>query len=212
MHGFGVRPAACVGDVGSDHVRVEVVTEVEDVVLDAEAARHAAGIVDVGHRAATRVGLATPELQRDPHHVVTGLQQERGGHRGVDATGHGHEHAGHAGAPSRCVGLEASGDVGDGDDGARRCPRRSWTTRSTAAATHPRWRGRCRARRARATAPGRRSRSSTRPTRARDARARAGRATPRCPPPAGTRWRCRRRGGRARRRARRSRWRRAPPP
>ena len=60
MHGLGVRPAAWPGHVGVDHVGLEVGGEVEDVVDDAELVGHPAGVVDVGHRAAPRVGRRRP--------------------------------------------------------------------------------------------------------------------------------------------------------
>src|SRR3546814_11485091 len=63
--GVGRAAGRVVGDVGRHHVLVEVVAEVEDVVLDAELASHAASVLDVGHRAATGVGLAAPQLHGD---------------------------------------------------------------------------------------------------------------------------------------------------
>ena len=73
----GGAPGGVVGDVGRDDVLVEVVAEAEGVVLDAEAAGDGARIVDIGHRAAAGVGLASPELEGGADHLVAGLEQER---------------------------------------------------------------------------------------------------------------------------------------
>ena len=75
MHGFGVRPCRVGGDVGLDHVGVEVVAEVEHEVVDAELLGDAAGVVDVGHRAAAGVAVAAPQLHRHADDVVTGVDQ-----------------------------------------------------------------------------------------------------------------------------------------
>ena len=83
------------GDVGVDHVGLEVGGEVEDVVDDAQLVGHPPGVVDVGHRAAARVGLAAPQLEGGADHVVgaVGVGQQGGGHRRVDTAGHGHQDA-----------------------------------------------------------------------------------------------------------------------
>ncbi|MEZ5323221.1 MAG: hypothetical protein R2698_14345 [Microthrixaceae bacterium] len=85
---FGVRR-----DVGVDHVAAERIGEVEHVVLDPELVRDLAGIVHVGHRAAARVRLATPQPHRHPHDVAAGLDQQRRGDRTVDTTRHRDHHA-----------------------------------------------------------------------------------------------------------------------
>src|SRR5690606_33578292 len=72
--------------------------EVEDVVVDAELVGDPAGVVDVGHRAAARVGLAAPQLHGDADDLVALLLEERGRDRGVDAARHGDQDP-HAGAP-----------------------------------------------------------------------------------------------------------------
>ena len=92
MHGLGVRPAACSPDVGRHDVAVELLGQVEDVVVDAELLGHPAGVLDVGDRAAARVRLAAPELERGADDLMALLHQERGRDGGVDASRHGHEH------------------------------------------------------------------------------------------------------------------------
>ena len=47
--------------------------------FDAELLRHATRVVDVGHRAATRVAVATPQLHRDADDAVPGLEEQRRG-------------------------------------------------------------------------------------------------------------------------------------
>src|SRR3546814_20180843 len=91
--GVGRAAGRGVGDVGRHHVLVEVVAEVEDVVLDAELASHAASVLDVGHRAATGVGLAAPQIHGDADDVTPGFEQQCGGDRRVDASPHRDETA-----------------------------------------------------------------------------------------------------------------------
>ncbi len=86
------QPGGVIGHVGLDDVGGEVVAEVEDQVLDAEAVGHAAGVVDVAHRAAAGVGLSAPQLQRDAHDLVAVVGEQGRRHRRVHATGHGHQH------------------------------------------------------------------------------------------------------------------------
>jgi hypothetical protein len=67
-----------VGDIGLDHIPVEVVGEVEDVVGDAQLLGHPSGILDVGDGTAAGVRIATPQLHGCPHDLVALLaQQER---------------------------------------------------------------------------------------------------------------------------------------
>ena len=61
-------------------------------MVDAQLLRDAPSIVDVTDRTAAAVAFATPQLHRDADDVVTGLEQQRGRHRGVDAARHGDEH------------------------------------------------------------------------------------------------------------------------
>ena len=63
--GVGRASLGVGGDVGVHDVAVEVGAEVEDVVVEPEVVGHPAGVLDVGHRAATLVGLAAPEAQGD---------------------------------------------------------------------------------------------------------------------------------------------------
>ncbi len=90
----GVRrePIAVRVDVGSHDVTQEVVAEVEDRVVDAQLLRDAPGVIDITDRAAAAVALASPQLHRDADDVVTGLEQQRGGHGRVDAARHGDQH------------------------------------------------------------------------------------------------------------------------
>ena len=79
------------------HIRVndmivKVFGEVKDQVIDAQLLGHSSRIVDVAHRAATGVALATPQPQRHAHHVVAIAAQFGGSHRRIDATRHRHEH------------------------------------------------------------------------------------------------------------------------
>ncbi len=68
-------------DIGVDDGRVEVVGEVEHQVIDAQLLGDAAGVVDVGHRAAPGVAFAAPEPHRDAHHLVAGGDQFGRGNR-----------------------------------------------------------------------------------------------------------------------------------
>ena len=88
----GRAPGGVGGDVRVDHVAVEVVGEVEDVVGDAELLGHPAGVLDVGHRAAARVAHAAPQLHGGADHVVALLEEQGGRHRRVDPARHGDEH------------------------------------------------------------------------------------------------------------------------
>ena len=68
-------------DIGVDHVAGEVVTEVEDVMGDAQVIGDPTGVVDVGHRTTTAVALAAPQLHRDADDLVPLFEQERSGDR-----------------------------------------------------------------------------------------------------------------------------------
>ena len=57
-----------------------------------ELLRDPPGVVDVGYGAATRVALAAPQPHRHADHVVTGIEQQRGGDRGVDTAAHRQHH------------------------------------------------------------------------------------------------------------------------
>ena len=76
----GGAPDGVGGDIGSDHVAIEVVAQVEHVVLDAKGVGHPACVVHVGHCAAPRVGLPAPQAQGHPYHVMTCVAQQGGGH------------------------------------------------------------------------------------------------------------------------------------
>ena len=79
-------------DVGGHDVFVEVVTEIEHEVVDAELLCHAARIVDIGHRTAAGVTVATPQLHRDPDDVVARLLEQQRCNRGIDPTRHRAHH------------------------------------------------------------------------------------------------------------------------
>ena len=91
--GIGRPSLDVAGDVGVDDVGLELGAEVEDVVDDAQLVGDPSGVVDVGHRAAARVGVTSPQLEGGAHHAAgpVGTDEERGGHRRVDSTGHGHQ-------------------------------------------------------------------------------------------------------------------------
>ena len=80
-----------VRDIGRDHVSLEVITEVEHMVFDAEMVGDPAGVVDIADRATTRVARASPELHGDTDDLVAGLLKQRSGDRRIDAAGH-HDH------------------------------------------------------------------------------------------------------------------------
>ena len=71
--------------------------EVDDVVGDADAGGDAPRVVQVVDRAAgpeADLSLALViQLHREADHLVALLRQERSGHRGVDAAGHGYDDA-----------------------------------------------------------------------------------------------------------------------
>ena len=133
------RPSPCVRlHVGRHHVPVELLGQVEDVVLDTKLLGYPPGVIDVGHRAASRVGGASPQLERGPHDVVPLLDQERGGHRGVHPARHRHQHAHPTSVPSRCAISICHADVRDRAATRRPPPAR----RPGRAQYRPRW---CRA-------------------------------------------------------------------
>ena len=87
------RNTGCVSlHVRVDHVLVEAVTEVEDVVVNAKLLRHPTGIVDIRHRAAPGIAAAAPQLHGDANYVVPLLEKQRSGNRRVDTAAHGKQH------------------------------------------------------------------------------------------------------------------------
>ncbi len=85
-------PRRVLPHIGRHDVAVELLGQVEDVVGDAELLGHPAGVLDVGDRAAARIGRPAPQLERGADHLVALLHQERRRHGGVDASRHGYEH------------------------------------------------------------------------------------------------------------------------
>ena len=79
-------------DVRLDDMGVEVVTEVEHEVVDVELLGDASRVVDVGHRAASGVGVATPQLHRDTDDLVALLLEQERGNGGVDPAAHRTHH------------------------------------------------------------------------------------------------------------------------
>ena len=81
-----------------DHRLLEAAFVVEDVVGDADGARHPSGVVNVLAGAAGALamdgGAMIVELQGNADDVVAFVLQQRGGHRGIDASRHGDNHAG----------------------------------------------------------------------------------------------------------------------
>ena len=89
------RTTRCVGvDVRIHHIGGEVVAEIEDVVRDTQLRGNPAGVLHIRHAAAPGVGLTTPQLEGDPRDVVSALEEQGGGHRGVDAAAHRDENPG----------------------------------------------------------------------------------------------------------------------
>ena len=90
----GVRrpPRRVLAHVGRHDQAVELLGQVEDVVGDAELLGHPAGVLDVGHRAAARVGRAAPQLERGADHVMALLHQAAPPPPRSRRPRHGHEH------------------------------------------------------------------------------------------------------------------------
>jgi hypothetical protein len=88
--------------VRSNDAALELLGEVEDVVIDAEAIGHPPGVVDVGNRAAARIRSTAPELHGGSDDVMALLAQHSGGNGGVDSTGEGDEDAHEDSFSDRC--------------------------------------------------------------------------------------------------------------
>ena len=65
----GRPPVGVAAHVGVDHVPLELGREVEDVVDDPELVGNPAGVLDVGDRAAPRVGRPAPQLEGGADHA-----------------------------------------------------------------------------------------------------------------------------------------------
>jgi hypothetical protein len=80
-------------DVGSherfDHVSVELVGVVKDVMIDAERLGDSSRVVDVGDRATPRIRHPAPEFERGAHDLVTLLEYETRRNRRVHSSTHG---------------------------------------------------------------------------------------------------------------------------
>ena len=81
-----------------DHRLLEAALVVEHVMRNADALGDAARVVDVLARAAGALAVGRcaviVKLQRHPDHVVALRLEQRGGHRRIDAAGHGDDDAG----------------------------------------------------------------------------------------------------------------------
>ena len=84
--GIGRPPNSVRRGVGRHDLLLELFGEVEDVMVDPEPCRHATGVFDVAHRAASRVARTAPELHRGPHYVMARFGQQRGRDRRVHPT------------------------------------------------------------------------------------------------------------------------------
>jgi hypothetical protein len=78
-------------DERCDDEPFELFGVIKDVMVDAENLSHAARIVNVANRTASRIRRPTPEFQGGAHHLVTLLDQEARRDRRVDATTHCNE-------------------------------------------------------------------------------------------------------------------------
>jgi len=74
---------------GLDHVMIELVGVVKDVVIDAELLSDSSRVVHVGNRTATRIRDPAPELERRTHDLVALLEQETRRNRRINSSTHG---------------------------------------------------------------------------------------------------------------------------
>jgi hypothetical protein len=90
------RHATSVGvQVRTDHMLVELVTEVEHVVVNVERVRDAASVIDIGNRTASRIALSAPQFHRDAHDLMALLDEQRCGDGAVHTPRHGDHDAAH---------------------------------------------------------------------------------------------------------------------
>ena len=114
------QPFAVGTHVRIHDVAIEVVTEVEDEMVDVQLLRHSSGIVDIGDRTATGIALASPQPHGDADDVVAGVDQLGGGNRRVDAPAERDENP-HAARPLRSRSTDSTmAVVGPGDVVGRR--------------------------------------------------------------------------------------------
>ena len=64
--------AACsvIGNVGGNHVLLELFAEIEHVVIKIQLSRSTASVFHLGHRTASGIRLPSPELHGDGHYFV----------------------------------------------------------------------------------------------------------------------------------------------
>jgi len=81
----------------TDDLLPELLVQAQGVVRDARLLRHPLRVSEIERAAATAVGLdpgLVPEQHGEAHHRDAALRQQPGGHRGVQASAHGHsDHA-----------------------------------------------------------------------------------------------------------------------
>ena len=86
--GIGCQPSGVISDKGFDHGGLKLLGVVKDVVVDSEHMCHAPSVIDIRDRTTSRIAWATPQLQGDANHVVSGFAQQGGGDRGVNSPRH----------------------------------------------------------------------------------------------------------------------------
>jgi hypothetical protein len=89
------EPSSVVIDIGPDDIGHEIVTEIEDKVLDVELLGDATGIIDIAHRTAPRIRLTAPQLERDTHDLMTVVAEHGCCYRRIDTAGHGNKNLHH---------------------------------------------------------------------------------------------------------------------
>src|SRR5437667_2597162 len=92
----GRAAARVLGDEVGDHVAAEAIFEIQDVVRDPELVRHEPGVGDRIEGAARTVGdgvAVAEQLHGGADHVVTLLDEERGGDGRIHSARHGDENA-----------------------------------------------------------------------------------------------------------------------
>jgi hypothetical protein len=84
----GRESLGVIGYIRIHHVLIEIFTKIEHEMLESELLRNPPGIVDITHGATTRVGVATPQFQRDTDNLVSFVAEHRGGNRRIHTSGH----------------------------------------------------------------------------------------------------------------------------
>ena len=71
------------GDIGVDHKPIELISHVEDVVIDPELPSDTSCVFDISHRTATLIGRTAPQPEGDTCHLMALLLEHQSGDRGV---------------------------------------------------------------------------------------------------------------------------------